>query len=229
MDRKALRILALVAAATCLLARGAGAQPFGAIDTPTDGQTVSGIVRVSGFVLDFSTRSSNIDLLVDGIARQPRADEPAAGGRPRGLPDLRGQPDVAARLPDLVPRRQPRRRAARRRDPRDGARHPGADDHRQRQRGRRQHDQPGALRLHRHPRRGRNDGRQRLLPGRRLGDRRRRGRPHRLPGRRSDRRRGRRPRRALDGDLRLDAPRRRRRRSRTCRIPSTPAFRPTST
>ena len=65
MDRKALRILALVAAATCLLARGASAQPFGAIDTPRDGQTVSGIVRVSGFVLD-QQALSNIDLLVDG-------------------------------------------------------------------------------------------------------------------------------------------------------------------
>jgi hypothetical protein len=65
MDRKALRIVALVAAAACFLARGAGAQPFGAIDSPTDGQTVSGIVRVSGFVLDTHALSS-IDLLVDG-------------------------------------------------------------------------------------------------------------------------------------------------------------------
>ncbi len=65
MDRKALRIVALVAAAACFLARGASAQPFGAIDTPTDGQTVSGIVRVSGFVLDMHA-VSNIDLLVDG-------------------------------------------------------------------------------------------------------------------------------------------------------------------
>ncbi len=65
MDRKALRIVALVAAAVCFWARGASAQPFGAIDTPTDGQTVSGIVRVSGFALD--TRAlGNIDLLVDG-------------------------------------------------------------------------------------------------------------------------------------------------------------------
>jgi hypothetical protein len=65
MDRKALRIVALVAAAACFLARGASAQPFGAIDTPTDGQTVSGIVRVSGFVLDMHA-VSNVDLLVDG-------------------------------------------------------------------------------------------------------------------------------------------------------------------
>jgi hypothetical protein len=66
MDRKALRIVALVAAAVCVLARGASAQPFGAIDSPTDGQTVSGIVRVSGFVLDMHS-VSNIDLLVDGV------------------------------------------------------------------------------------------------------------------------------------------------------------------
>ncbi len=65
MDRKALRILALVAAAACFLAGGAVAQPFGAIDSPTDGQTVSGIVRVSGFVLDMQA-VSNIDVLVDG-------------------------------------------------------------------------------------------------------------------------------------------------------------------
>ena len=65
MDRKALRIVALVAAAACFLARGASAQPFGAIDSPTDGQTVSGVVRVSGFVLDLHA-VSNIDLLVDG-------------------------------------------------------------------------------------------------------------------------------------------------------------------
>ena len=65
MDRKALRIVALVAAAACFLARGASAQPFGAIDSPTDGQTVSGVVRVSGFVLDMHAVSS-IDLLVDG-------------------------------------------------------------------------------------------------------------------------------------------------------------------
>ncbi len=65
MDRKALRILALVAAAVCFLARGAGAQPFGAIDSPTDGQTVSGVVRVSGWALD-QHGVSNIDLLVDG-------------------------------------------------------------------------------------------------------------------------------------------------------------------
>src|SRR5262245_3206028 len=66
MDRKALRILALSAAAVVFVASRAVAQPIGAMDTPTDGQTVSGIVRVSGFVLDEFT-IDRIDLLVDGV------------------------------------------------------------------------------------------------------------------------------------------------------------------
>jgi hypothetical protein len=65
MDRKALRILALVATAALFLAGGAVAQPFGAIDSPTDGQTVSGVVRVSGFVLDMHA-VDKIEVLVDG-------------------------------------------------------------------------------------------------------------------------------------------------------------------
>lgn len=65
MDRKAPRILALVIAAVWFTGRGASAQPFGVIDSPTEGQTVTGIVRVSGFVLDMRSISS-IELLVDG-------------------------------------------------------------------------------------------------------------------------------------------------------------------
>lgn len=64
MDRKALRILALVATAALFLAGGAAAQPFGAIDSPTEGQTVSGVVRVSGFVLDMRA-VGKIEVLVD--------------------------------------------------------------------------------------------------------------------------------------------------------------------
>ena len=64
MDRKALRTLALVAATVVFLASRAAAQPFGAIDSPTDGQTVSGVVSVSGFVLDQHS-IDHIDLLVD--------------------------------------------------------------------------------------------------------------------------------------------------------------------
>ncbi len=67
MDRKALRTLALVAVVSTLLASRAAAQPFGAIDSPTDGQTVSGVVRVSGFVLDQSA-IDKVEVLVDGVS-----------------------------------------------------------------------------------------------------------------------------------------------------------------
>jgi hypothetical protein len=65
MSRKAPRILAFLSAGAWLLAHAAAAQPIGAIDYPTDGQTVSGIVRVSGFVLDERAVDS-IQLIVDG-------------------------------------------------------------------------------------------------------------------------------------------------------------------
>jgi Bacterial Ig domain len=65
MHRKALRLLALLVSVVWAMARGAGAQPIGAIDFPTEGQTVTGVVRVSGFVLDFH-RVDHIDLVVDG-------------------------------------------------------------------------------------------------------------------------------------------------------------------
>ncbi|MEP6995117.1 MAG: hypothetical protein ABI968_11390 [Acidobacteriota bacterium] len=66
MFRKAPQILALLGTSVWLLAHSAGAQPIGGIDTPADNQTVSGIVRVSGFVLDFKA-VDEIDLLVDGV------------------------------------------------------------------------------------------------------------------------------------------------------------------
>ncbi len=66
MFRKAPRLLALLASSICLLAREAAAQPIGGIDYPVEGQTVAGIVRVSGFVLDFRT-VDKIELLVDGV------------------------------------------------------------------------------------------------------------------------------------------------------------------
>jgi hypothetical protein len=65
MDRKALRTLALVGATIVFLASRGSAQPFGSIDNPTEGQTVSGVVGVSGFVLDQSS-IDRVDLLVDG-------------------------------------------------------------------------------------------------------------------------------------------------------------------
>src|SRR5262249_4050759 len=69
MVRKA-RLLALLVASVCLVARHAGAQPIGGIDYPADGQTVSGIVRVSGFVLDFGG-IDKIELLVGGVLVNP--------------------------------------------------------------------------------------------------------------------------------------------------------------
>lgn len=66
MFRKAPRVLALLGTSVWLLAHAAGAQPIGGIDKPEDGQTVSGIVRVSGFVLDFAA-VDRIELLVDGV------------------------------------------------------------------------------------------------------------------------------------------------------------------
>jgi len=65
MFRKAPRVLALLGTAVWLLARSASAQPIGGIDSPLDGSTVSGIVRVTGFVLDFNA-VDRIDLYVDG-------------------------------------------------------------------------------------------------------------------------------------------------------------------
>ncbi|HEY1251013.1 MAG TPA: hypothetical protein VGH97_07460 [Thermoanaerobaculia bacterium] len=65
MFRKAPRVLALLGTAVWLLARSSSAQPIGGVDTPLDGSTVSGIVRVTGFVLDFNA-IDRIDLYVDG-------------------------------------------------------------------------------------------------------------------------------------------------------------------
>src|SRR5690349_8408929 len=66
MVRKAPRLLALVAVAVWFVARSAAAQPIGGIDFPSEGQTVSGIVRVSGFVLDFNS-VDRVELLVDDV------------------------------------------------------------------------------------------------------------------------------------------------------------------
>jgi hypothetical protein len=66
MVRKAPRLLALLASSICLLATGAAAQPIGGIDYPVEGQTVAGIVRVSGFVLDFNAVDL-IEVAVDGV------------------------------------------------------------------------------------------------------------------------------------------------------------------
>lgn len=66
MFRTAPRILALLVPSVWFLAGSAGAQPIGGIDYPTEGQTVAGIVRVSGFVLGFNT-IDEIAVAVDGV------------------------------------------------------------------------------------------------------------------------------------------------------------------
>lgn len=65
MANKAPRLLALVVGVALSLARAATAQPIGTIDEPTPGQTVSGVVRVSGFVLDFNA-IDRIEIFLDG-------------------------------------------------------------------------------------------------------------------------------------------------------------------
>ena len=55
MLRKSPVLLALlVAGAWLFAAREVCAQPIGVIDQPTSGQTVAGVVKVSGWVLDFN-------------------------------------------------------------------------------------------------------------------------------------------------------------------------------
>lgn len=85
MVRKAPRLLALLASSICLLATGAAAQPIGGIDYPVEGQTVAGIVRVSGFVLDFNSVDL-VEVAIDGVVVN-RAD--------MGLP----RPDVLEIFP----------------------------------------------------------------------------------------------------------------------------------
>src|ERR1700737_3040666 len=63
--KKAPLHLALAILAGFLVAIGASAQPIGVIDEPTAGQQVSGVVRVSGFVLDFN-KVDKIELFIDG-------------------------------------------------------------------------------------------------------------------------------------------------------------------
>ena len=63
--KKAPLHLALAILAGFLVAIGAAAQPIGVIDEPTAGQQVSGVVRVSGFVLDFN-KVDKIELFIDG-------------------------------------------------------------------------------------------------------------------------------------------------------------------
>ena len=65
MVRKAHMLVASLAFCGLLAARGAEAQGFGFIDTPKVGQTVSGAVTVSGWVVDFR-QVDRVELFVDG-------------------------------------------------------------------------------------------------------------------------------------------------------------------
>src|SRR5438034_1208413 len=101
MLRKSPGLLALLVAGVWLLAPSVWAQPIGVIDQPTAGQTVSGVVKVSGFVLDFNTLDNedvdHIDFLMDG--------QIVAGAVGRGLPSTAiygtTRPDVHAAFPDV--------------------------------------------------------------------------------------------------------------------------------
>ena len=79
MLRKSPGLLGLLFSGAWLLSTSATAQPIGTIDQPTAGQTVSGVVKVSGWVLDFNA-VDKIELLVDGAVvnradtNLPRAD-----------------------------------------------------------------------------------------------------------------------------------------------------------
>jgi hypothetical protein len=79
MLRKSPGLLALLAAGACLVAPFALAQPIGALDQPIQGQRVSGVVKVTGWVLDFN-QVDKIELFVDGAFANradinlPRAD-----------------------------------------------------------------------------------------------------------------------------------------------------------
>ncbi len=80
MLRKSPGLLALLVAGVWLFAaREVCAQPIGVIDQPTSGQRVSGVVKVSGWVLDFN-QLDKVELLVDGAfanradTNLPRAD-----------------------------------------------------------------------------------------------------------------------------------------------------------
>ncbi|HMA18785.1 MAG TPA: Ig-like domain-containing protein, partial [Thermoanaerobaculia bacterium] len=79
MLRKSPGLLALLLVGAGSLAPSISAQPIGVIDQPTQGQRVSGVVKVTGWVLDFNA-IDRVELLVDGTfanradTNLPRAD-----------------------------------------------------------------------------------------------------------------------------------------------------------
>src|SRR5262244_4129510 len=97
MSKKAPWPLALLVSVGVCLATAAKAQPIGGIDEPTPGQTVSGVVRVSGFILDFNSLDK-VELFLDGgsvpvnnaVINIPRPDVllafPSYAGSPTSQP-----------------------------------------------------------------------------------------------------------------------------------------------
>jgi hypothetical protein len=79
MLRKSPGLQALLFVGAGLIATSVSAQPIGVIDQPIQGQRVSGVVKVSGWVLDFNA-IDKVELLVDGTfanradTNLPRAD-----------------------------------------------------------------------------------------------------------------------------------------------------------
>jgi hypothetical protein len=79
MGKRAPWLPALLVFAGSLFARGGEAQPIGIIELPTPGGTVSGVIRVQGWVLN-QNAVDKIELLVDGVVVNradtsiPRAD-----------------------------------------------------------------------------------------------------------------------------------------------------------
>ena len=149
--------LALLGAAGCLVPLAAMAQPVGAIDEPTAGQRVSGVVRVSGFVLDFN-RVSKVELFLDG------------NSLPTNSADLNlPRPDVLNAFPTYVNSATPRPGYLTSFYTRSLSNGPhsvvvkvteASGAH-----------QPGSVRIHRPARRRRDGGGQRLLSHRGLGAR----------------------------------------------------------
>ena len=95
MSKSSSSLVAALILGAGLSARAALAGPIGVLDTPTTGQTVSGVVPVSGWVLDFAG-VDRVELWVDGALRSLAETNIA-------------RPDVIAVFPDYAasPTRDP--------------------------------------------------------------------------------------------------------------------------
>ncbi|MFI5181204.1 MAG: Ig-like domain-containing protein [Thermoanaerobaculia bacterium] len=86
---------ALPAGADCVVSSSCPVPLVGAIDSPADGSTVSGYVRVSGFALN-GNQISSIDLFIDGT------DDPFIVPAPGGLKLSLPRPDVMQAFPSYL-------------------------------------------------------------------------------------------------------------------------------